>query len=468
MNKHLGHSHEVLGLTQSICPVCLKVIEAKKIADGFRVYLEKKCEKHGSFRTLIWDGDDQLNYADWDVPRVSSTPPNPITENNKGCPFDCGLCPQHANYTCCVMLEVTQRCNLSCPVCFASADAFLPSSDPGLEQISSWFNTLMQSGGPFNIQLSGGEPTLRDDLPDIIRLGRERGFSFFQINSNGIRLALDEKYVQCLSDAGLNCVALQFDGITDAPYIALRGRSLLKLKQQAIENCAAASLAVILVPTLVPNINDDQIGGILEYALENLPVVRGVLFQPVSHFGRYIGLPEERLTIPSLLRRIEQQTGGRMKAGQFSPAGGENPYCGFNGNFVLMPDNIVLPWRPQKKSCCASTQGTCCSSPQPIGEGAEKARKFVAKQWQGVAVPKSKHENTVEERVYSMDEYIERIASHTLAVSCMTFQDAWTLDLERLKECYLHVVSPDNRIIPFCAYNLTSSEGETLYRGKCR
>ena len=153
--------------------------------------------------------------------------------------------------------------------------------------VRSWYEALLASGHPSNIQLSGGEPTLRDDLPEIVALGRAMGFRFIQLNTNGLRLARDPSFVERLKEAGLASVFLQFDGTHDEIYRALRGGPLLEAKLKAIHHCEQQELGVILVPTLVPRINTNDIGTIIRFALENIRVVRGVHFQPVSYFGRY-------------------------------------------------------------------------------------------------------------------------------------------------------------------------------------
>lgn len=444
------------GFTESLCPECLKRIKAERVAEGSDIYLIKTCPDHGAFRSVIWRG--QPDYQAWKKTKLPSQPPVCAREIDKGCPFDCGLCPEHRQHTCCVVLEVTNRCNLSCPVCFASAGAAV--AEPDLTTIREWYQTLMDSGGPFNIQLSGGEPSLRDDLPEIIRLGHAMGFEFIQMNTNGVRLAAEEGYVKALKQAGLNCVFLQFDGTKDDIYQRLRGTELLAIKQQAIARCREHQIGVVLVPTIVHGLNDCDMGGIIRYAAKQMPAVRGVHFQPVSYFGRYPGQPSdsERITLPELMAAIEQQTGGVMKASDFYPPGGENSYCSFHGNFVLMPDGKLKSW--------GEKNGVSCCSPQYAAEGAKKARSFVAKRW---SAPQGRKQAEAAQSCClsvtdSMDEFLQRLEEYTLAVSAMAFQDVWNIDLERLRDCYIHVVHPDKRLIPFCAYNLTSSDGITLYR----
>jgi 7,8-dihydro-6-hydroxymethylpterin dimethyltransferase len=447
---------QLIGTTESVCPACLKRLPARRIAKNGDVYLEKTCPEHGLVRTVIWRG--RPSYASWTVSKLPSQPPVCATVVDKGCPFDCGLCPEHRQHSCCVLLEVTQRCDLLCPVCFASSRG--GSADPDIPTIEAWYRTLLASGGPYNIQLSGGEPTMRDDLPEIIALGRSLGFSFFQLNTNGFRLAGDPGYLRQLKDAGLSCVFLQFDGTNDAVYGVIRGAPLLECKKQAIDRCADAGVGVVLVPTLVPGVNTENIGDILAFGVGRMPAVRGVHFQPISYFGRYPAQPADadRITIPEIITNIERQTGGRMKAVHFSPPRAENAYCSFHGNFVLMENGELRAWKKES---------SCCGTPVIAKQGARQAQRFVAMKW---AAPKQ--QEAADQGaccgvdVTAMDAFLDRVDRFSFCVSGMAFQDAWNLDLERLRECFIHVVSPDARIIPFCAYNLTDLRGNALYRGR--
>lgn len=455
LSRNNGSESVLLRTTTSICPRCLTRLEAYIVKKGEKVYLEKTCNSHGHFRTIIWNG--LPTYESWGDVKLPSQPTGCLTQVDKGCPYDCGLCPQHRQHSCCVLLEVTQRCNLICPVCYASAGK-TTSPDPSLEQVREWFDLLLNCGGPFNIQLSGGEPTLRDDLPAIIETGKAKGFSFFQLNTNGLRLAADKDYVFRLKTAGLDCVFLQFDGVTDEPYRKLRGKALLAAKLRAIENCADVGLGVVLVPTLVPGVNEDEIGVILKFALDSLPVIRGVHFQPISYFGRYGFPPERRLTIPDILLAIEEQTEGLMKINDFNPGSAENAYCSFNGKFLLLPNKEVHSLK--------NKTGCSCQVPKVAAESARKARYYVARHWGSSAEEACCSTATREndQNAGSLDSFLYRLKHYTLAVSCMVFQDAWNLDLERLRDCYIHVVSSDRRIIPFCAYNLTDLSGRALHR----
>ena len=182
---------------------------------------------------------------------------------------------------------------------------------------------VRDSAGFCPIQLSGGEPTLREDLPQIVALARKIGFDHVQINTNGIRLAQDRDYVQSLKDAGASDFFLQFDGVTNDVYSRMREADVLELKLKAIEHCAELKIGVILVPTLVKGINDRQIGAILRFAKKWIPTVRGVHFQPMTYLGRYPNSPRnrDRLLIPDILAAIESQTEGELRTDSFLPPG---------------------------------------------------------------------------------------------------------------------------------------------------
>jgi 7,8-dihydro-6-hydroxymethylpterin dimethyltransferase len=456
--------------TESLCPVCLRRLPAKRVHQDDTVYLVKHCLLHGEFRTPIWRGEPAFEH--WQRPKIPVRPPAVFTDVEKGCPFDCGLCGDHRQRSCTVLIEVTQRCDLACPVCFAAAPSKRP--DPSLDAIGRLLRKAGEAGPGCNIQLSGGEPTMRDDLPDIVALGREMGFPFIQVNTNGLRLGRDRAYVKALQQAGLASVFLQFDGTEEDIYQHLRGRALFKEKVAAVEACAEHKIGVVLVPTLVPGVNVHNIGAILQAALDWMPFVRGVHFQPVSYFGRYPVAPDDasRITLPEVLQAIEEQSGGRFQLSHCGPPGCENALCSFHGQFMLLPDGKVLPLKSVEG-------GACCAAPIKADEGAAKAITSVARQWTGRETPWQVAEpdqgcrcqeagnspgDSVSIAPMSLDAFIQRARTHTFSISAMAFQDAWNVALDRVRDCCIHVMAPDGRLIPFCLYNLTAADGGRLYR----
>lgn len=467
--------------TESVCPVCLTTIPAERWAIGDEVHLVKTCPEHGRFSVPVWRG--LASYSRWGAGRhAHSRPPVTATAVERGCPHDCGLCPDHRQQSCCVLLEVTSRCDLACPVCFASAGRH--GTDAPLDEIGRWLDVLAAAGGRVHVQLSGGEPTVRDDLPDIVRLVRRRGFDFVQLNTNGVRLALEPDYVAALAEAGLDCVFLQFDGVDDEVHRRLRGARLARLKDLAITRCGAAGLGVVLVPTIVPGVNDRQIGAIVDHAIERMPTVRAVHFQPVSHFGRGPREPTDadRITLPEIMTALIHHSGGTVTLDDFHPGSAENPYCSFSGRFSVdvagrlhptgaaaaccgVPEDLARPRSAQASdACCGGAKPAapvdCCGSTLPSPD-VDRARRYVAGQWRRAAIDPGAAELDAFDRFLAGRE-------RTLGLSGMAFQDAWTLDLERLRQCHIHVVAPDSRVIPFCAYNLTARDGRALHRPSVR
>ena len=425
--------YKVFAKTRSVCPVCLGTIDAEKAVagDGY-VHLIKTCPEHGFFDTLIWEAGI-VDYLKWGGTA-------PAAEPEDDCPRSCGLCAAHESEGCCVLLELTRRCDLRCPVCFASAGG---EGDLSLDEVAGLYDMLMARGGPYNIQLSGGEPTMRDDLPEIVRLGRERGFTFFQLNTNGLRLASEDGYAEKLREAGVSCAFLQFDGLRPETYKALRGRDILEDKLRCIENCRAAGLPVVLVPTLVPGVNEDEIGAVLRFALDRGRGVRGVHFQPVSRFGR-CELPElgTRLTIPRVLRDIEAQTEGLMRREDFGGGGAESPWCSFHASYRRLPDG-GLKALPRRESAC------CCKK-------SSEARDFVAGHWGAGEGPREDEDG--------FDRFLREAVENSFTVSGMAFMDADSLELDRLRRCYISEADAGRGMVPFCAYNLTARDGMALYR----
>jgi len=452
----IASDETALQRTDSVCPECLARISATLVTSADEVRMVKECAEHGVFRSTIWRGEP--GFAAWRRPKPPARVHEHATAVERGCPFDCGICPEHRQFGCTGLLEVTGRCNLSCRVCFADSGP-VSRPDPDLATIAHWYRRVLAANGPCSIQLSGGEPTLRDDLPRIVELGCEIGFSFIQLNSNGLRLAAEPDFVRQLADARLVSVFLQFDGTEESIHEKLRGRPLLEVKRRAIEHCSAAGLGVVLVPTLVPGINDHNIGEIVRFALACGPGVRGVHFQPASSFGRYqLADESQRLTLPEVIRALEEQTDGLVKTENFLPPGCEHERCSFHGSFLRTHDGGLRP-------VSSPVDGSCC--PRSDAAEAEVLRTVnqVARQWAAPAADVTPA-GLDGHGTMDLDTFLAAAQRDSFTISAMAFQDARTLDLERLRSCCIHVAADDGRLIPFCAYNLTANDGRSLYRGR--
>ncbi len=431
-------SGSIVRHTLSVCPSCLKRIPAVLVDTGDGIYLQKECPEHGKFSSIIWRSN--TNFGEWigDEPEIAAG-------ENLNCPTGCGLCPDHRQDTCCTLLEVTHRCNLNCRFCFANSE---DTEDPSFEQVCGDLRSLAIPGKTL-VQLSGGEPTVRDDLPQIVAFAKAAGCRYVQLNTNGIRLAEDEPFLRELVSSGLSFVFMQFDGTSDDTYLELRGRNLLDIKKRALDNCAKHGIGVTLVPMLVPGINTHDIGNILRYGISMSPTVRGVHFQPVSYFGRTPGVPTDdmRYTLDQLLQTIEDQTGGLIRTENLLPSSCNHPLCGFHGDFVVMPggqDLKPLTARQQRTTgCSCGTQAT-----------ADQRRAFVARRWNRNHETQPLSCKKCSQDLQDMSYFLSLVKSNGFTVTAMPFQDAGTLDIERLRRCSLHVFA-GGKLVPFCAHYLS-------------
>jgi len=476
--------------TWSICPVCAKPATAAYISRDGRVFFLIQCREHGEFETLA--SEHEADFSHWARFTPICVPPKTtitqgvqqktaITQgaqpdcccdecNDKTtrpalaeCPLHCGVCDNHLMTACCVLIDVTQRCNQRCPWCFARAGDH-PAPDPSPEQINKWYDRLIQLGEErrFNIQLSGGEPTVREDLPEIIKAGKDRGFEYIQLNTNGRRLSEQPGYAEELADAGLTTVFLQFDGVGDQAYKKLRGETLLKTKLSAVEACARAGLPVTLVPTIVKDVNDKQIGDMINFMLNNLNVIKGMHFQPASFFGRHPQQDgDERITMFEVMRQIEIQTNGTIKTKDLIPITTGHPLCCFCADFLREKDGHPAPLAsPAEKvsgrSCCDET------SEEDRLDLIRKDRDFVLKRWTVDAPanedvserePQEKNSPGPAGNALSLDEALSYIKRNSFTISGMAFMDKSNLDAERLKRCRVQQFTPDGRLVPFCAWN---------------
>ena len=459
---------KVVKKTESICPVCRAKIPATVYEESGKVYIAKTCPDHGEFNEVYWDSYSEYERA--------ARYKNYFSSKESGCPYDCGICPNHRSTPMIGIIDVTNRCNLRCPICFAHAGAAGYVYEPTLDQIESMMLNLIDTK-PFStpcLQLSGGEPTVRDDLPEMIRVAKELGFILVMVNSNGIRMAESLDYCRELKEADLDNVYLQFDGVTPEPYIQARGLNLLPVKLKAIENLKEAGLAsTVLVPTLVKGVNDDQIGDIIRFAIDNNDCVRGVNFQPVSITGRINASDREkmRITIPELTRLAEEQTGGFIKQRDWYPIPAVQPLT----QLISHVKNRHYPDFNAHPHCGAATYLVVDGDEvHPITEYMdvdrliESLESYNKGQRDGhdlktkVDLAKTLLKGVefgglfkmIRDIVYDNDfQHVFDIHREMILLSTMHFQDPYNFDVDRVQRCVVHYATPDDRVIPFCAMN---------------
>ncbi len=415
--------------TESVCPHCLSKIPATVYEKGREVWLAKSCPEHGPFDVYLWpDVEQYVWFCGLSFP---SHPRVPQTGTVKGCPRDCGLCPGHARGITLPEIEVTWRCNLACPVCFMS-DSQVPP-DPSLEEISRMVGTIRNyDGSGFPLQITGGEPTIRADLPEIIELAGRHGASAVELNTNGLVIGRDIHYLRALKKAGLTNVYLQFDGLESEVTRTLRGQDVLADKFRAIINCRSESIPVILSVTIVEGVNDGELGRLIDFAMDNLDVISGLALQPAFLSGRFeLGRPKH-LSVGDVARLIAEQTEGRIALADFWPVGSSHPLC-YGSTYLLKDSDGYLPFTRHLQE-------------------EDYRRSFNSTSPQGAVF---------------MDLAAGDSPSQTpppgLPILIMEYMDAWTMDLARTRECNLAVTLADGSSIPFCVYHLTDSRGERLY-----
>lgn len=475
---------------RSICPECFAVIDASLFAENGKIMLEKTCSDHGYFKDVYWSSAE-LYWRFEQYRHEGSGVSNPNAPAGD-CPNACGLCPSHKTSTILANIDVTNRCNQSCPVCFANAAVSGYIYEPTLSQLGEMMQKL-RSQRPVPcpaVQFAGGEPTMRTDILDIVRMARKFGFAQIQLATNGIKLASNPGLCRELDEAGLNTVYLQFDGVTEEPYRVHRGYNALSIKQKAVENFRDAGLeSMVLVPTLAKGVNDDQVGDIIRFAVDNIDTVRGINFQPVSFTGR-IDVKErmeKRITIPDLFELINEQTGGDITAEDFYPVPfvaaishfisamerndtiefTVHPHCGAgtylffeNGKIIPITRFIDVEGLLEYVDELAATEykwGRAIGRIQKVSSLISALPKYIdtSKNPRSVDVQRL----LVNVLKSKTKEAIQEFHIHTLFIGAMHFMDAYNMDLERVKRCGIHYATPDGRIIPFCTYNTIHRTG---------
>ncbi len=470
-------SDKVLENTTSLCPTCLKRVPAVVRTDGEMVYMEKTCAEHGSKRGVVWNSLEKYLWS-FRFTKAGTPVAGYRTRESEGCPYDCGLCPRHKQHTCLAVLEVTDFCNLQCPICLANAERRDGSvRHPTLEEIGSAVDALLATEGRrAPLQFSGGEPTVRPDLPEVISLVSRKGFRFLEVDTNGIELARDPDLARQFKDAGLMGIYLQFDGLTDDVYRRMRGAPLRGVKDRAIANAKRAGLTVTLAVTAVKGVNDHQLWDIVYYALKN--GLSGVNFQPFAMLGRFPAGnshssgydPMIKLTAPDVPRLLGEQSGGRLLADDFVP--------------VPCPDNrcqMLSYLRLDERGATSinrlvDVEGLLdyynrFTNVEQMGDAIKSIREKVYEMWSASSAYGNSDRPSLghlreEECLPCCNITPPEHEGKFFAIGVHGMMDAWNSDVHRLERCCVHELTLDGRLIPFCLYNTTSTQGESLYRPK--
>ena len=488
-----SRAYTFLGTTQSLCPECLAVVPTKIIARGQRVYFRKRCATHGLREDFVCS--DRRWYDRYDYALPPKLPKRTFVEPKKGCPLDCGLCSEHEQHTCVAVLEITDNCNLTCPLCYAG-------SRPGLKhktvaEAKQAIDALVRAEGRADVlQISGGEPTTHPQLMEIVEYAITQPIDYIMINTNGIRLAKDPVLVERLARYRNRVeIYLQFDGVTDATHLAMRGEALAEIKLKALDEIGKAGLHVTLVAAVQAGVNESELGSLLDIAKER-PWISGLSLQPTTYSGRHFLATEleDRVTTPDCIRLLCEQSNGALRDEDFFPLPCAHPNChvlalAFRSGGELVPltrfmdakvnldllANGLSFTREQGKKIIQQylARNNCCGpSGCSDGEcdppnGQDRNDTLAAEIPQVVSLNKSRSAESASprsEEAVAEDFFAQALAKQIggeqlFRITITAFLDAYNFDVRRLMKCCTHHILPSGHIIPFCAYNVLYRNG---------
>lgn len=482
---------------RSLCPECLQTIPATEFIEDGRVVMQKDCPAHGRFRDLVFsDAEMFLRLEAWHFGDGQGFA-DPTGNGDGDCPARCGICGWHTSHTSLANVDLTSHCNLACPICFADSDR-RPYELPFDHAVATLRRFREQRPAPaFAVQFTGGEPTIHPRFLDIVAAARQLGFSHIQAASNGVRFA-DRDFARRARDAGLQYIYLQMDGTSDIVFARIRGKALLETKLAVLESAREAGLRVIFVPTIVRGVNDDQVGPLFRLAFENLDILSGIAFQPVTFTGR---VPEgdrlrARFTLSDLAREFSRQTGLTdvredwfplsaavpliRYAGALTGASLVNhtchPHCGIMTLLFVDQNRRAVPITrfldlygllEEIDGLAARTRQARFKALSKI-RGLQALHRFFRPDRAPDGLTFLRFLQTLDgfaEKKYSWDDRYRGHTYKTFYLAGMHFMDAYNYDLERVCRCGVHYAAPDGRVYPFCTYNSGPTYRDRVERG---
>ncbi len=473
--------------TRSLCPECNRQVSARLFAEAGKVWMEKTCPEHGQVREVIFTNVElYLKLERWTFEEGEGIA-NPAVPDAVSCPDDCGMCQMHASHTGLANLDLTNRCDMTCPVCFANANAAGYIYEPPLAQVRQMLQQLraMRPVAARVVQFSGGEPTVYPWFVEAVVAAKELGFSHVQAATNGKTFANVPGFAERCREAGLHTLYLQFDGVSDDVYRRTRGEDVWEMKQRAVQRVREAGMKIVLVPTICRGVNDHQVGDILRYAIENIDVVSGISYQPVAFTGRIAQKKREamRYTLADLAMDVGRQTGITTLDDWYPTP------C------TSSVSRLVSALRGEKTThltchphCSVGTylfvdqQGNATPITQFIdvekmltefNELGKKTERAFIKTFSKISAFNSAHKYFQADRapeglnfrrfLQTLEGFFDKEKGRgegdgtytfkTLMVAGMHFQDSYNYEIDRVQRCVIHYSAPDGKVYPFCAYN---------------
>jgi len=438
-------------LTRSICPECRRVIDAQILLREDKVFMRKRCPEHGLFEALVY-ADAQAYTSASKYNKPGTIPLRYTTAIEHGCPHDCGLCPDHQQHACVGIIEVNSACNMDCPLCFADAGAGFNLT---LEEVEGILDHFVETEGhPEVVQFSGGEPSIHPQIIPMIKAAKARDIQYVMLNTNGKRIANDDRFLEQLAEVQ-PVIYFQFDGFDAETYRIIRGEAnILPEKLRALDRLAASGMPVVLVPAIERDVNEHEVGRIVKFGIEH-PAVHGINFQPAFHAGRHAEHdPLQRMTIPDVIRSIEEQTDGLFTSTDFVPVPCCFPTCN-SVTYAYIDGDTVLPL-PRVLNVDDYLDYITNRVLPDLGNEIKTALEGL---WSSSAVPGSA--KTLQQFAISCaacglpDGSLDlgELADHVFTIMLQDFLDPWTFNQKNLMKCCKEILLPDGKQIPFCAYN---------------
>jgi 7,8-dihydro-6-hydroxymethylpterin dimethyltransferase len=439
-------------LTRSICPECRRVVDGHVLIRDNKVYMRKRCPEHGVFEGLIY-GDAELYTSSSKFNKPGTIPLAFASEVKEGCPHDCGLCPDHQQHACLGIIEVNSACDMACPLCFAEA---APGFNLTLEEVEDILDRFVATeGNPQVLQFSGGEPSIHPEIIPMMRAAQARGIPNVMLNTNGKRIATDDRFLAELAEVRPN-IYFQFDGFESETFRIIRGESdLLATKMRALDRLAEIGCTVVLVPAIERGVNEREIGRIVRFGIDH-PAVKGINFQPAFHAGRHATHdPMQRMTNPDIIRLIADQTEGLFRQTDFVPVPCCFPTCNSVTYAYIDEERNVTPLPRLLK---VDDYLDYISNRVMPDLGAE-IRRALEGLWSSSAALGS--EKVAREFAFSCSACglpdggldVNRMSDFIFMIMLQDFMDPWTFSQKNLMKCCKEFLLPGGKQIPFCAYN---------------
>jgi uncharacterized radical SAM superfamily Fe-S cluster-containing enzyme len=444
--------------TISLCPHCLRRVDAKIVFEDNQVFMLKNCAEHGFQKVVLaTDVEYYKNIRNYNKP--SEMPLHFNTKTHYGCPYDCGLCQDHEQHSCLTIVEITDRCNLTCPACYAMSSPHY-GRHRSVEEVEKMLDIIVASEGePDVVQISGGEPTIHPDFFQILDIAKTKPIKHLMVNTNGIRIAKDPEFTRRLSTYQPDFeIYLQFDSFKPEALQQLRGKDMREVRIKALEHLNEQNISTTLVVTLQKGVNDDEIGAIIEFALKQ-KCVRGVTFQPIQIAGRTENFDpaKDRITLTDVRNQILKQT-GIFQPGDLIPVPC-NPDALMMGYALKLNGNVFPMTRYVDPAHLLNNSRNTIVYEQDTLLHQQLLKIFST----GISVDR------VDEDVKQLLCCLPQIHAPGLTyqnlfrIIVMRFIDAYDFDVRAIKKSCVHIVHKDGRIIPFETMNLFYRDEKEMY-----